>query len=197
MLKGRNDKHANSRPRRVVIGVDTHKFFHAATALDERGAVLDTGRFSADRAGYGQLIDWATSWGEPVTFAIEGTGCCGAGLVAAVGDSAAVVEVMRTDRHDRRLRGESDVLDAENAARAVLGGYAGATPKSADGVVEMIRQVKIAKDAAVKARTAAMTSLKTVLVNAPGRVARAAAAAAEHDADPPVRSPTARGPEHH
>lgn len=42
---------------------------------------------------------------------------------------------MRTDRRDRRLRGKSDTLDAENAAKAVLAGTAAAVPKSADGVV--------------------------------------------------------------
>lgn len=61
------------------------------------------------------------------------------------------IEVVRTDRRDRRLRGKSDTIDAENAARAVLAGQASAIPKSA----------------AVKARTAAMISLKQVIVNAP------------------------------
>jgi len=76
------------------------------------------------------------------------------------------VEVMRTDRRDRRLRGKSDTLDAENAARAVLSGNATAIPKTNDGTVEMIRQVKIAKDLAVKARSAAIISLKTIIVTA-------------------------------
>jgi transposase len=48
----------------------------------------------------------------------------------------------------------------------VLAGKASAIPKAADGVVEMLRQIKVAKDLAVKARTAAMISLKQVLVNA-------------------------------
>jgi hypothetical protein len=56
---------------------------------------------------------------------------------------------------------------ADNAARAVLKGQATAVPKSADGTVEMIRLVKVAKDVAVKGRTSAMISLKAVLVNAP------------------------------
>lgn len=156
------------RRGRVVIGVDTHKFVHAAAALDDFGAVLATETFTADRAGYAELIDWARRLGHILTLAIEGTGSYGAGLTAAVRRSdIGVVEVMRTDRRDRRLRGKSDFLDAENAARAVLGGHASATPKTADGTVEMIRQVKIAKDVAVKARTAAMISLKTVIVNAP------------------------------
>jgi transposase len=159
---------------RVVIGVDTHKFAHSAAALDDRGALLDTATFSADSAGYRRLIDWAAHLGESVTFAVEGSGCYGAGLVTAVRRHGVhVVEVMRTDRQDRRRRGKSDLLDAENAARAVLGGYADATPKAADGTVEMLRQIKVAKDAAVKARGAAMTSLKTVLINAPAELREA------------------------
>jgi transposase len=143
-------------------------FIHVAAALDDFGGVLDTGKFSADRAGYAELIDWASRLGHIVTFAIEGTGSYGAGLVAAVRRSGiGVVEVMRTDRRDRRLRAKSDCLDAENAARAVLSGHANATPKTNDGTVEMIRQIKVAKDVALKARTAAMISLKTVIVNAP------------------------------
>lgn len=39
----------------------------------------------------------------------------------------------------RRLVGKSDTLDAENAARAVLAGFATAEPKTANGTVEMIR----------------------------------------------------------
>ncbi len=77
-----------------------------------------------------------------------------------------MIEVLRTDRRDRRLRGKNDTIDAENAARAVLGGHATAVPKAGDGVVEMLRQIKVAKDVAVKARTAAMISLKAVIVNA-------------------------------
>ena len=61
--------------------------------------------------------------------------------------------LLRTDRRDRRLRGKSDTLDAENAARACLAGHANAIPKTSDGAVEMLRQIKIAKDIAVKART--------------------------------------------
>ncbi len=154
--------------RRVVIGVDTHKYVHVAVALDDLGTKLESRSFPADSGGYGQLLDWAAGLGGKLTFAIEGTGSYGAGLTSAVRRrDIGVVEVMRTDRRDRRLRGKSDTLDAENAARAVLAGHASAIPKSADGAVEMIRQVKVAKDVAVKARTAAMISLKQVLVNAP------------------------------
>ena len=73
----------------------------------------------------------------------------------------------RVDRRLRRAAGKSDTIDAEAAARAVLAGQATATPKTADGAVEMMRQLKVARDSAVKARTTAMSTLKQILVNAP------------------------------
>jgi hypothetical protein len=157
--------------RRVVVGVDTHKHVHVAAALDEHGARLGTGSFAADRSGYAQLIAWATGFGASVTFGVEGSGSYGAGLTSALRRSGiGTVEVLRTDRRDRRLRGKSDTLDAENAARAALAGIARAVPKSADGEVEMLRTVKVAKDVAVKARSAALISLRQVLVNAPAEL---------------------------
>lgn len=65
------------------------------------------------------------------------------------------------------MNGKSDTLDAENAARAVLAGFATATPKTADGEAEMIRQLKIAHDQAVEQRAAAMVTMKAMLVHAP------------------------------
>jgi transposase len=159
------------RRRRVVVGVDTHKHLHVAVALDELGGRIDARSFAADRSGYEQLIEWSSSLGREVVFGVEGTGSYGAGLASAIRRrSIGVLEVMRTDRRDRRLRGKSDTIDAENAARAVLNGQATAVPKNADGTVEMIRLVKVAKDVAVKGRTSAMISLKAVLVNAPGEL---------------------------
>lgn len=155
------------RWRRVTIGVDTHKYIHVAVALDTIGGVIESRSFAADASGYDQLIDWAAGLGKDVIFGIEGTGSYGAGLTSAIRRrSIGVVEVLRTDRRDRRLRGKSDTLDAENAARAVMAGDAKAVPKSADGAVEMMRLVKVAKDNAVKARTSAMITLKSVLVTA-------------------------------
>jgi hypothetical protein len=168
------------RRRRVVVGVDTHKHIHVAVAVDELGGRIDTRSFAADHSGYEQMIDWASSLGREVIFGVEGTGSYGAGLASAIRRrSNGVLEVLRTDRRDRRLRGKSDTLDAENAARAVLNGQASAVPKSADGTAEMIRLVKVAKDVAVKARTSAMISQR-----GPGpRARRAAGAAAAADQD--------------
>jgi transposase len=77
------------------------------------------------------------------------------------------VEVNRGDRRARRANGKSDTVDAEAAARSVLAGTATAVPKAADGAVEMMRQIKVARDTAVKARTSAIITLKQIVVNAP------------------------------
>ena len=79
----------------------------------------------------------------------------------------AVIEVNRPNRQLRHQQGKSDPLDAESAARAVLGGQATARPKSGTSTVEMIRHLKVARDTAVKSRTRAMITLKTLIVNAP------------------------------
>ena len=156
-----------ARPFRVVIGVDTHKHIHVAAVLDSIGGVLATLTISTDAAGFTQLLAWATGFGKIIAFGIDGTGSYGVGLTSFVRRHGhKVIEVSRPDRRLRRLNGKSDTLDAENAARAVLAGFATAIPKTADGVVEMIRQLKVAHDTAVKDRTGAMITLKAMLVHA-------------------------------
>jgi len=156
-----------ARPRRVVIGVDTHKYVHVAVALDELGTAIADTSVPVDRAGYQRLLEWANEQGKVLAFGIKGTGSYGVGLASFVRRHGyKVIEVVRPDRRERRLNGKSDLLDAHSAARTVLAGTATATPKSADGTVEMIRQLKVAKDTAVKGRTVAMIALKSLIVNA-------------------------------
>ena len=90
--------------RRVIIGVDTHKYVHAAFAIDELGAFLESRSVVADSGGYTEMIDWAVAFGGRLTCGIEGTGSYGAGLTSAVRrHDIGTVEVVRTDRRDRRL----------------------------------------------------------------------------------------------
>jgi transposase len=77
-----------------------------------------------------------------------------------------VFDVNWMDRADRRRRGKSDSLDAQNAARAVLSGRARARAKTGDGPVQIARMYKLTKASAVKARTQAINQLKAVLVTA-------------------------------
>ena len=99
---------------------------------------------------------------------VEGTGSYGAGLARFLREAGHVVpEAGRPDRRLRGRHGKTDHLDAEAAARAVLGGQATAVPKPGTSRVEMIRHLKVARDSAVKARTQAMLALKALVVGAP------------------------------
>ncbi|WFP17821.1 IS110 family transposase [Citricoccus muralis] len=154
------------RSGHIVIGIDTHKHIHVAAVMDSVGGILATLTIATDTAGFKQLLEWAAGFGEIIAFGIEGTGSYGAALTSFVRRHGhKVIKVSRPDRRLRRLNGKSDTLDAENAARAVLAGFATAIPKTADGVVEMIRQLKVAHDTAVKDRTGAMVTLKAMLVH--------------------------------
>ncbi|MGH3453990.1 MAG: IS110 family transposase [Vicinamibacterales bacterium] len=163
-----------SSPSTIIVGVDTHKYVHVAVAIDVLGTRLASCSASADRAGYAELVAWARRLGTIGAFGIEGTGSYGVGLASFVRRQALpVVEVSHCDRRKRRNNGKSDTMDAETAARSVLAGTEMAVPKSADGAAEMVRQIKVARDTAVKARSAAIITLKTLIVNAPGELREA------------------------
>jgi hypothetical protein len=53
------------------------------------------------------------------------------------------------------------------AARLALAGKATAIPKQTDGIVESIRLLRVTRDGAVKARSAAMVGLSQLIVTAP------------------------------
>lgn len=151
----------------VFIGVDTHKANHIAVALNAQGARLGTITIAANEDGYRRLDAWANRLGRVTAFGIEGTGSYGAGLsrdLQARGHT--VLDVMRPNRQLRYLHGKSDCLDAEGAARSVLNGQATAIAKSQGGTSEMIRHLKVARDSAVKAKSQAMITLKTLIINA-------------------------------
>ena len=152
----------------VFGGVDTHKHIHVAAAVDAAGRLLGTASFAADRHGYARLLGWLGSLGAVVRVGVEGTGSYGAGLTRHLAAGGVdVVEVNRPNRQARRRRGKTDTVDAESAARAALNGDATAVPKSADGCVEAIRTLSLARRSAVKARTVAANQINAVVLTAP------------------------------
>jgi transposase len=157
--------------RRVIAGVDTHKEFHVSVVLDEQGRRLDTATFAASPRGYRDLTAWVTGFGEVLAVGVEGTSSWGAGLCRHLRTRGLnVIEVNQPDRHRRRRKGKSDRLDAEWAARAVLAGDATALPKAGDGPVEALRQIRVARAGAMKARTAAANQLHSVCDTAPDAI---------------------------
>ncbi len=100
-----------------------------------------------------------------VGLASRGTGSYGYGLARQLQAAGVEVrEVNRPNRSPRRLRGKSDPLDAEVAARAVLSGEATAVPKDRDGPVGQLRALMVARRGAVKARTQTSNQIKALLV---------------------------------
>ena len=90
--------------RKVIVGVDTHKYVHVAVAIDTWGIRLGDRSCAADSDGYQQLITWAERHGRVAAFGIEGTGSYGAGLARAVRRAGhQVLEVNRGDRRTRRI----------------------------------------------------------------------------------------------
>ena len=157
--------------RWVTNFVDSHGETHTVAAVDLVGRRLGWAQFPADRAGYQRLTRWLTSHGPVQAVGVEGTGSYGAGLTRFL--SAAqitVVEVNRPNRADRRRRGKSDPIDAEQAAMSVLNHTATAAPKTRNGPVEAVRMVHATRAGAVKARTAAVNSFVNLLQTSPDDV---------------------------
>ena len=156
-------------PGAVIVGVDTHKDEHVAVAIDGLGGLVGEALFvAANPDGYAELLGWAQSIGELYAFGVEGCGSYGSGLAKFLRrHDHKVHEVARPPRRgERRLAGKSDTIDAEHAARTVLSGNGTAVPKVGDGQIEAIRFLKIARDTAVKGHSAAIITLKAVLVTA-------------------------------
>lgn len=156
------------KPGEVVGGVDTHLEVHVAAVIDHIGRILGTGSFPATTAGYRQLLAWMRRYGELRQVGVEGTGAYGAGLARHLAENGVeVIEVNRPDRQRRRRRGKSDTTDAEAAARAVLSGEAAVIPKTADGQVEGLRALRIARRSARKARIQTALQIRDLILTAP------------------------------
>ena len=156
---------------RVTGGVDTHKDIHVVAVLDHLGRLIAVASFPTTRHGYRRLLRWLQSHGELHGVGVEGCGSWGAGLARYLAArDVRVVEVNRPNRQNRRRRGKDDAVDAEAAARAVMSGEATATPKAGDGPVEAIRQLRVARSGAIKARTAAANQLHSLCDTAPDTI---------------------------
>ncbi len=160
--------------RVVIAGVDCHSEFHHAVALDERGHKLDELCFEATGTGCLQAVGWLQGLGVVEAVGVESSGSYGAELSRVlIRAGIRVVEVNRPHPHTRHRRGKSDGIDAEAAARKVLAGDTKVVPKDITGVVEAIRQLKVARDGALKARGAALVQLRDLIITAPSELREA------------------------
>ncbi len=154
-----------------VIGVDTHRDEHVLAVLTAAAAAVVAGEaLPANARGYRETLRFAERYAAGRrAWAIEGTGSYGAGLARYLaGRGETVLEVSRTPRAERRLRGKDDTLDAARTARAALASDTLALPRSGERR-EALRLLLVARRSAVDVRREALTQLRGVLVTAPDR----------------------------
>jgi Transposase len=152
----------------AVIGVDTHRDSHAAAILNPTGGLLTQLDVPASQAGYQQLLRLACQRAPGRRcWALEGTGCYGAGLASFLLDHGEwVVEIDRPQRPRGRNGAKSDPLDAIRAGREALSRDHLATPRQR-GHREALRVLQLTRTGAVKVAADARRHLKALLVTAP------------------------------
>jgi transposase len=153
----------------AVIGVDTHTDTHTACMLDRLGRQIAIVTVTADPEGCRVLLAWAASGapGPRLAWAVEGTRSHGLGLARMLqARGHVVVEADRPARASKRPGGKSDPADALRAARDALAADKLAQPRS-DGAREGLRILLTARAQASTARTAAVNTLKALLLGAP------------------------------
>ncbi|MEA2025789.1 MAG: IS110 family transposase [Chloroflexota bacterium] len=152
----------------AVIGVDTHKHTHTAAVVTPTGGLVDHVTVPTDTAGAKRMLAFAHRHapGRRV-WAIEGTGCYGAGLTTSLLEQGEwVVEIDRPRRPARRNGAKSDELDAVRAAREALGRAHLAQPRRR-GDREALRVLLCTREAAVRGRTRSIAALHALVVSAP------------------------------
>ena len=151
-----------------VIGVDTHLEEHVlAVVAAPSGAVVARQSVRASGSGYTAALRFAAEAASGArVWAIEGTGSYGAGLFRYLaGRGEMVLEIGRTPRAERRLRGKDDSLDAARMARAALASETLALPRSGERR-EALRLLLVARRSAVDVRREALGQLRGVIVTA-------------------------------
>ncbi|MFE7974187.1 IS110 family transposase [Streptomyces shenzhenensis] len=153
----------------VFGGVDSHADTVHVAVISDNGGHLADAEFTTTAAGYAAALAFLNAHGHVIAIGVEGTSSYGAGFTrAAISHGQHVVEVNRPDRAERRRIGKSDSIDAYAAARAALSGRAHAAPK--DDTVAGIRALHNAARSAVKARTATLNQIGSILITAPETV---------------------------
>src|SRR6266516_193136 len=155
-----------------VVGVDTHLDEHVlAIVAVPSGALVAQRAVSASARGYAAALRFAVDKGSGArVWAIEATGSYGAGLARFLASRGEVVlEISRTPRTERRLRGKDDSLDASRIARAALASETLSLPRSGERR-EALRLLLVARRSAVDVRREALGQLRGVIVTAPDQL---------------------------
>jgi len=152
-----------------VIGVDTHRDQHTlAVVAAPTGAVVAQTAVRTDARGYRRALRFAGRHAPGArVWAVEGAGHYGAAFSRCLAQrSETVLEVSRSLRSERRLRGKNDPLDAVRAARTALAAETLTLPRAGERQ-EALRVLLLARRSAVDVRRLALVQLRSVIVTAP------------------------------
>ena len=155
-----------------VEGVDTYLDEHVLAVVNAAtGVVVARQTVRANTRGYQAALRFAGEAAQGArAWAVEGTGSYGAGLTRYLaGRGETVLEISRTPRAERRLRGKDDALDAARTARAALASETIALPRTGERR-EALRLLLVARRSAVDVRREALAQLRGVIVTAPDRL---------------------------
>ena len=154
-----------------IVGVDTHGRSHAFAVVEARtGALVSEWQLPACADGYRQALAVAEQVGKGRRlWALEGSGCYGAGLARfLIAAGECVREVERPLRRGLQGRLKTDSLDAVRAARSAFERPL-ATPR-AGGAREALRVLLATREQAVAVRRVGLNQLRALLVTAPDQL---------------------------
>jgi transposase len=116
-----------------VVGIDTHAATHTYALIHApTGELTQTSVFPTSPAGVARAITWLDRRTTPgqVLASVECTGSYGANLTRALNNAGIpVVEAKPPTKTTRSPHGKSDPIDAETAARSILGAHTHTLPR--------------------------------------------------------------------
>ena len=96
----------------VYAGIDAHADTHHVAVIDGHGRPLGDVRVPATAAGYRQAAGFIGRWAAVAKVGEECTGSYGAQDTRVLRvERYTVIEVNRSNRFDRRTRGETDTIE--------------------------------------------------------------------------------------
>jgi len=106
-----------------VIGIDTHAKTHTYAIINAKNsAIIETKTFPTHPAGRTRALAWITHYTGLLLAAVEGTGSYGRLLTTTLIEAGIdVTEVKPPPKTTRTGEGKSDPIDAQAAARHILG----------------------------------------------------------------------------
>ena len=152
---------------KVYIGVDPHKLSVTIEVVDDREAVLATGRFSTDKSGYAAMLKGVAAWPERV-WAVEGSNGAGRPLAQRLlADGEHVIDVpaklaARARLFDTGHNRKTDAHDA-HAVAVVAVRTEGLRVLSYDEELEALRMLADRREELTRQRVQTVNRLQRLL----------------------------------